>query len=90
VTLVDPDGTRHSLDVRAENSYLAAHLFVTHAKGHPQSGLPIPTLASVFEVVQDGRVFRVRGSDLERWILDRRAELNGPRGYLFSQRPTLT
>jgi hypothetical protein len=43
----------------------------------------------VFEVVIGGRVYRVSGSALQRWIVERRAKLNGPKGYLFSKRPTL-
>ncbi len=69
VTLLDKDGRRHSLDVNAESSYDAAHLYVTHAKSQAECGLPIPTLASVFEIVFDGKVFRVKGEDLERWIV---------------------
>jgi hypothetical protein len=43
----------------------------------------------VFEVVIGGRVYRVAGSALQRWIVERRGRLNGPKGYLFSKRPTL-
>jgi hypothetical protein len=53
------------------------------------STLPKPTLATMFEVVIGGRVYRVAGSALQRWIVERRNRLNGPKGYLFSQRPTL-
>jgi hypothetical protein len=32
---VDPDGTRHSVDVRAESSYDAAHLYLNQCHGAP-------------------------------------------------------
>jgi hypothetical protein len=41
----------------------------------------------VFEVVIGGRVYRVAGSALQRWIVERRGKLNGPKGYLFFKRP---
>jgi hypothetical protein len=62
---------------------------VTHAKAHPERCLPKPTLATMFEVVIDAKVHRVEGRALQRWIVRQRRELNGPKGYLFSQRPTL-
>lgn len=51
--------------------------------------VPAPTLASVFEVVVDGKVYTVKGAALQRWIIKQRGERKGPRGFLFSQRPTL-
>jgi hypothetical protein len=89
VTVIDSDGRRYSLDVQASSTYDAAHLYVTHAKNHPSSGLPLPTLASVFEVVTDGRVYRIEGAKLQRWIVERRHDWKGPKAFLFSQRPTL-
>jgi hypothetical protein len=75
--------------VLASSTYDAAHLYVAHAKAQPSASLPVPTLATVFEVVIDGRVHRVQGAALQRWITRRRQEWKGPRGFLFSQRPTL-
>jgi hypothetical protein len=89
VTVTDPTGRRHSPDVLAESTYDAAHLFVVDAKQERAAALPTPTLGTVFEVVIDGRVYRVAGSALQRWIVERRNRLNGPKGYLFSQRPDL-
>jgi hypothetical protein len=89
VTMTEADGRRHSVDVLASSTCDAAHLFVTHAHNNPDSGLPRPTLSTVFEVVIDGKVHRVEGATLQRWIERRRFEWRGPRGYLFSQRPTL-
>jgi hypothetical protein len=54
-TVTDPDGRRHSLDVRAESSYDAAHLFVVEAKERRAVGLPKPTVDTVFEVVLTAR-----------------------------------
>ncbi|MCU1324999.1 MAG: hypothetical protein JWN34_369 [Bryobacterales bacterium] len=93
VTVVDEKGRRHSMDVQADSSFDAAHLFLVGAKNW-QSGIvpeppPMPTLQTVFEVVVDGKVHRVEGAALQRWIVKRREEMKGPRGYLFSQRPTL-
>ena len=58
MTVVDPDGRRHSLDVLADSTYDAAHLFVVEAKKERAVGLPKPTLATVFEVVTSGKVYR--------------------------------
>ena len=88
VTVTDEEGRRHSLDVEACSTYDAAHLYVAHAKSHPAE-LPAPTIATVFEVVTSGRVYRVEGAALQRWILRRREDWKGPKGFLFSQRPTL-
>ena len=90
VTVTDGDGRRHSLDVRTTSTYDAAHLYVTHAKTQPQARLPLPTVATVFEVVTDGRVHRVTGAALQRWIEQRRQSWKGPRGALFRNRPSLT
>jgi len=89
VTVIDPDGRRHSLDLLADSTYDAAHLFVVGAKKERAETLPMPTLATVFEVVADGKVYHVAGAVLQRWIVDRRQKLNGPKGYMFGQRPGL-
>jgi hypothetical protein len=60
-----------------------------HAKNNPDAHLPVPTLATLFEVVTCGRVYRGKGAALQRWIAERRQEWKGPKGFLFSQRPTL-
>jgi hypothetical protein len=51
--------------------------------------LPIPSLETIFEVTVNGRVHKVPGVKLQRWIMKRRSEWKGPRGMLFSQRPIL-
>ena len=89
VSVIDADGRRHSVDVLAESTYDAAHLFVVEAKQKRAVGLPKPTLATVFEVVVDGKVYRVNGKALQRWIVERRQSWNGPAGYLFGKRPGL-
>jgi len=93
VTVVDEKGERHSLDIQAESTYDAAHIYVSTAKSQAAAmlpnGTPVPTLASVFEVVVDGKVYTVKGTALQRWIIMQRGERKGPRGFLFSQRPTL-
>ena len=89
VTVTDEQGRRHSLDVLASSTYDAAHLYVTHAKGHSPAPLPVPTTATRFEVVTDGRVYIIKGDALHEWIERRRQEWKGPRGILFSRRPTL-
>jgi hypothetical protein len=78
VTVVDPDGRRHSLDVLADSTYDAAHLFVVEAKKESAVGLPKPTLATVFEVVTSGKVYHVAGAALQRWIVERRQTLERP------------
>jgi hypothetical protein len=87
--MIEVGGRRHSVDVCASSTFDAAHLFVTHAKANPRSGIPKPTIDSVFEVVVDGKVHRVEGKALQRWIMKERQERNGPAGFLFSQRPAL-
>ena len=93
VTVIESDGRRYSIDVQAESSYDAAHQFVVQAKSQraalDPNNLPIPTLATMFEVVTDGKVYRVGGNALQKWIVKRRQELNGPKGQLFRQRPVL-
>ena len=89
VTVTDPDGRRHSLDLLAESTYDAAHLFVVEARQERAVGMSKVTLATVFEVVTGGKLYQVRGAALQRWIVDRRQSWNGPKGYLFSKRPGL-
>lgn len=81
---------RYSLDVAAESTYDAAHVFLTKAKEHViREPLPIPSLETVFEVTVNGRVHKVPGTKLQRWIMKRREEWKGPGGLLFKQRPIL-
>ena len=89
VTVTDQDGRRHSVDVQATSTFDAAHLFVVEAKKERAVGLPKPTLATVFEVVAAGKVYRVTGTALQTWIVGKRRTWNGPRGYLFCKRPGL-
>jgi hypothetical protein len=89
VTVTDGEGQRYSLDVNAASSYDAAHLYLTHVRGNPGCGLPVPTTATLFEVVIDRRIHQVSGARLKTWIEKRRQELNGPHGFLFNQRPMI-
>ena len=89
VTVTDGDGKRYSVDVNADSSYDAAHLYLTHVRGNPSCGFPIPTTSTLFEVVTDGRIHHVQGARLKTWIENRRQEWKGPRGLLFSQRPVI-
>jgi hypothetical protein len=57
VTVIDPDGRRHSLDVLADKTYDAVPLFLTHSKACRGSGLPVPNRDTVFEVAQRARLF---------------------------------
>jgi hypothetical protein len=78
------------LDVQAESSFDAAHLYLAHVASHPAYGMPIPTTATLFEVVADGKIFHIDGRRLQRWIEKMRQESKGPRGMLFKQRPMLS
>jgi hypothetical protein len=90
VTVTDSAGKRYSLDVEAESTYDAAHLFLMKAKEHViREPLPIPSLETMFEVTVNSKVHKVSVQKLQRWILKRRSEWKGPRGLLFSQRPIL-
>ena len=42
--------------------------------------LPKPTLATVFEVVAAGKVYRVTGAALQRWIVEKRSSWKRPKG----------
>jgi hypothetical protein len=75
--------------VNADSSYDAAHLYLTHVRGNPNCGLPIPTTTTVFEVVIDRRIPQVSGARLKTWIEKRRQDMNGPRGLLFDRRPMI-
>jgi hypothetical protein len=63
VTVVDAHGKRHSMDLFAQSTYDAAHLYVTSAKSQEAammpSRVPVPTVATVFEVVADGKIFHI-------------------------------
>jgi hypothetical protein len=87
VTVTDGECKRYSLDVNADSSYDAVHLYLTHVRTNPGCGFPIPTTATVFELITEGRIHRVPGVRLRKWIEYRRHEWKGPRGLLFNQRP---
>jgi hypothetical protein len=93
VTVTDEKGQRHSLDIQAESTFDAAHLYVATARSKSAamvpSRMPVLTLATIFEVVVEGKIHKVKGDALQRWIVQQRQERKGPRGMLFSQRPTL-
>ncbi|HEX9274308.1 MAG TPA: hypothetical protein VGA01_19095 [Candidatus Binatia bacterium] len=91
VTVTNGAGRRHSLDVLASSTYDAAHLYVAQVKGEPRacSSFPIPTVATVFEVVTNDKLYRVTGTALQAWIQKRREGWKGPKGMLFNRRPTL-
>jgi hypothetical protein len=75
VTVTDQGGRRHSVDVQATSTFDAAHLYVVEAKKERAVGLPKPTLATVFEVVTAGKVYRVTGAALQRWIVEKAQHL---------------
>ena len=89
MTVIDGEGKRYSLDVSADSSYDAAHLYLTHVRSNPGCGFPIPTTSTLFEVVTGGRIHRVPGARLKKWIEYRLQEWKGPRGLLFSRRPMI-
>jgi hypothetical protein len=89
VTVIEESGRRHSVDVLASSTFDAAHIFVAHAKADPRNGIPRLSVDSIFEVVVGGKIHRIEGRALQRWILKEREERKGPRGILFSRRPTL-
>ena len=84
-----PDGRRHSLDPQATSTFDAAHLYITEAKKDRAVGFPKLTLATVFEVITDGKIYRVKGEALQRWIVERRQKWQGPKEYMFTKRPGL-
>jgi hypothetical protein len=86
VTVTDSTGRRHSIDLQATSTYDAAHLYVCRAKESVGNEFPNLTLATVFEVVNGGRVYRVEGRALQRWIVKRRNEWRTTR-LLVQQAP---
>ena len=66
VTVTDATKRRHSVDVDADSSYDAAHLYLVAAKANPD-GLPWPVNDTVFEVVIDGKVLTVPAPKLRAW-----------------------
>ena len=58
-------------------------------KENPRNGLQRPSTDSTFEVIANGKVHRVTGNALQRWILNERKERRGPAGYVFGKRPLL-
>jgi hypothetical protein len=83
VTVTDGGGQRYSLDVQADSSYDAAHLYLTHVIGNPGCGVPIPTTSTVFDVAVDGRILPVSGERLKNWI-EKRARNGRDRADFFS------
>ena len=51
----DPDGRRHSLDLLADSTYDAAHLFVVEAKKERALALPMPRLATCLKWLPPAR-----------------------------------
>jgi hypothetical protein len=69
VTVTDSKGQRFSLDIRADSSFDAAHLYLTTAKTRPAASdqtLPIPDASTIFEVVTDGKIHHVAGYALKK------------------------
>jgi hypothetical protein len=50
--------------------------------------LPIPSLGTIFEVTVNGKVHKVPGTKLQRWINKRREEWKGPRDSSSSNAPS--
>jgi hypothetical protein len=84
VTITDGDGKRYSLDANADSSYDAAHRYLTHVRGNPGYGLPIPTTETMFEVVADRRIHRVSEAAAED--MDRQAPAGLERAARFTVR----
>lgn len=53
MTVTEPDGRRHRIDVPAVSTFDAAHLFVVEVK--KERSVELPTLATGFEVVANAR-----------------------------------
>jgi hypothetical protein len=85
VTVTDQDGRRHNVDVQATSTFDAAHLFVVEAKKERAVGLPKPTLATMFEVVAAGKVYRVTGTALQTWIVGEASDLERAEGISVLQ-----
>ena len=77
MTVTHNETRRHSMDVQAESVYNAAHIFVSSAKKSQQTAMlpgrvPLPNVATVFEVVYASKIHRVEGKKLQNWIVSQR------------------
>jgi hypothetical protein len=79
-TVTDAEGGGTAWTCRRATRTTSRILDVVEAKSERQVGLPEPTLATVFEVVTGGKVYRVTGAALQRWIVQNRSSLNGLKG----------
>src|SRR5262245_33141433 len=70
VTVTDAEGRRHSVDLVADSSYDAAHLFVAQARSDRSLMLPAVSRETTFEVVSNGRLYLAHGEKLREWILN--------------------
>jgi hypothetical protein len=79
------------MDVLADSTFDAAHLFVVEAKKERSVGLPKPTLATMFEVVTAGKLNRARGAASDSpgaTLLARDPDALGSRAALMRARGT--
>ena len=67
--MTDGDGKRYSLDGKADRSYDAAHLYLTHERGNPGCGFSIPTTSMQFEAVTGGRIHQVQAKSPPELVL---------------------
>ena len=71
VTVTDIRGNRYSIDVEAESTYDAAlPVSRTDQRARDQRTAPIPSLETIFEVTVNGKVHKVSGAKLQRWIIN--------------------
>src|ERR1700737_1679555 len=48
LTVMHPQGRRHSLDVLTASTYDDAHLYMAHAKADPRGRVPLPNRTEIF------------------------------------------
>ena len=65
-----------------------SQLCVAYAEDNARNELPRGR-RKVFEGSIGGKIHRVEGQALQRWILRERHERRGPAGYVFGKRPLL-
>jgi hypothetical protein len=74
MTVTDAEGRRHNVDVQAGSTGCRA--------SEADAGDGVRGLTG-------GKVYRVTGAALQRWIVEKRSSWNGPKGMPFRQRPAL-
>ena len=88
MTVMDGDGKHYSVDVNADSSYDAAHLYLTHVRGNPSCVSHPDDLDRIRG--RDGRAHSLcPGRTAEEMDREPAAGMERPSGMLYRQRPMI-